>query len=245
MLVMGRVGLAMTVAGESENVSATAMLAVPVRDSAVVAAGVDEHGEDALAVWQFSAQGMPTGARVISQQEAFTSPELARLLLSILERRAITAHTPSELVGIIERLSATAGVDVSQWWGKHVFSSLDVFGDVLDRRERYGQTVTAARQGGRNVTDLGWRHDYSVTPLPQDFAALHRLAGLATSPGAPVVSEVLTVCSVLRWLIEVWQETEHVKNRRSYVFDAHGAPEVLPPSWLTAVDYANETRLPL
>lgn len=235
----------MTVVSENEHVPATAMLAVPVRDSAVVAAGVDEHGKDALAVWQFSARGMSTGARVVSQQDASASPELARLLLSIIERRAIIARTPSEPPWIVERLSTTAGVDVSQWWDKHLVSPLGVFRDVLDRRERYGQTVTAARASGRNVTDLGWRQDYSATPQPENFAALRRLAGLAVSPGAPVVSEVLTVCSVLRWLIELWQETEQLKNRRSYVFDARGAPEVLPPSWLTAVSYANETRLPL
>lgn len=60
-----------------------------------------------------------------------------------------------------------------------------------------------------------------------------------------MVSKILSVCDVLGWLIERWQETEQVKNRRKYLFDAHGEPEVLPPSWLAAARHAETKRLPV
>ena len=235
----------MTVVSETEDIPAVAMLEVSVRDSAVVALGADERGVDALAVWQFSARGVPTGAWAVSQGEAFGSAKVARQLLSILERRAISAHEPSDVHWIVERLSTTAGIDMPRWWDRQVFCPLRGFREVLERRESFVATVAATRQSGRDVSDLVWKHDYSASPPPDDLAALQRLTGRVVPPGAPAVSEVLTVCAVLRWLIDLWNETEQIKNRRSYVSAAHGAPEALPPSWLSAVHCANETRLPL
>src|SRR5699024_2062957 len=77
---------------------------------------------------------------------------------------------------------------------------------------------------------------------PTDVDSLRVLANRVVPPGSPVVTEALAVCAVLRWLSELWTETEQVKTRRDYAALAHGAPQELPPSWLAAVHHADETR---
>lgn len=141
-----------------------------VRDCAVLALGTDIHG-DALAVWQFSAHGKPTGARVVRQDEAFTSRDVALRLVSFLERRAITASNPSHVPDLLEGLTATAKLDTKQWWQEHLFSPVTAFAEMCARRALYERTVTAERETGRKTDPLEWCHDYSNCSRPRDFAA--------------------------------------------------------------------------
>ena len=69
-------------------VGPVSLTAASVRDCAILALGVDEHGDDALAVWQFAAAGKPSGAHVLRQDDVFTNRDSARRVLSFLERRA-------------------------------------------------------------------------------------------------------------------------------------------------------------
>lgn len=227
------------------DVRSTSLVAASVRDCAVLALGADEHGDHAVAVWQFAAEGKPTGAHVARQEDVFTDPDSARRVLAFLERRAITGSEPSALPDVLRRLTTAAKLDVAQWWEGHLFTPVDVFDDMRVRRSQYEQTVATVRQGGRQVAPLAWQRDYSDGAPPGDFAALHRLSRRRTPPGAPVVSEVLGVCGVLSWLVECWQETEQVKNRRTYIRDEHGGPEELPPCWREAARHAERNRLPL
>jgi hypothetical protein len=171
---------------------------------------------DALALWQVSSAGAAAGAWVVSQDEAFSSREAARRLLIGLERRAITAMHPAQVDGIVEKLSAAAGVDAERWWSSYVFSPVDAFGELVARRAAYDATVAKARESGKNAAALEWARDFPADATPDGFEGLRELSGLGTAAGAPVVSEVLTVSRVLKWLVGVWAETEQVKNRRPY-----------------------------
>jgi hypothetical protein len=216
-----------------------------VPGSAVVVLGAGDEGEDALAIWQVSPQGAPTGAWVVSQDEAFTSNETARRLLTLVERRAITAMNPDHVDEVAKRLSLAAGLASGRWWEPHRFSPVQGFREVLTRRHAIEEAVNRTRARRENVAELEWARDFADSAVPEDIEGLRQLAGLGTGPGSPAGGQAIAVATVLRWLVRVWAGTEQVKNRRSYVRDALGEAEALPPSWLAAVQTASTTVLPL
>jgi Family of unknown function (DUF6218) len=217
-----------------------------VPGSAVVALGAGGGGEEAtLAVWQVSPQGAPTGAWSVPQVEAFTSAETARRFLTLIERRAITAINPDAVDDVVKRLSVAGEIDDDQWWTRQVFSTVQAFQEILAQRTAIEATVNEARTRRKNVAALEWARDLSGSAVPEDVEGLRRLAGLGVVPCTPAGAEAITVARVLRWLVKVWAETEQVKNRRSYVREALGEPQALPPSWLAAVQVASATVLPL
>src|SRR5699024_2683170 len=99
------------VSSDGEDASAAVMRAVSVRDSAVVARGADEHGQDAVALWRVNQHCVPTGAHIVPDSELSDSPEAARRLLGVLERRAITTRIPPQHVEIIQQPTAIARSD--------------------------------------------------------------------------------------------------------------------------------------
>ncbi|PRX45386.1 hypothetical protein B0I33_10949 [Prauserella shujinwangii] len=212
--------------------------------SAILATGAGEDG-DSVAVWHVSPGGVPTGAWVVPREEAFGSPDAARRLLVVVERRAVTAADPRRLPELLGGLTRTSGVDRAEWWRDQVFSPVDAFAEIVARRAEFERTVADTRASGKNVSGLDWPREFRPADVPGEFGGLRRLASLAEVPGKPVVAEALTVARVLGWLVRLWTETEQVKNRRDYLRAAHGAPEPLPPSWFAAVRIARSTTLPL
>ncbi|WP_372660362.1 DUF6218 family protein [Amycolatopsis kentuckyensis] len=214
--------------------------------SAVLCVGGGDLDVESIAAWHVSPTGDPTGAWIVPAAEAFGSPDAARRLLTLLERRAIAAVHTRELRKWLERLTAAAKVDAEAgWWEHQLFSPVDAFRETAERRRQYDVTVETAREGSKSITSLEWTHDLPEDTGIEDFASLQRVARVSAAPGSPVVSDVLSIARTLRWLVSVWAETEQVKNRRRYVRAGHGDPEPLPPRWLAAVRFAAATRLPL
>lgn len=213
--------------------------------SAVVALGRDGAGLEAVAVWQLSPLATPTGAWIRPLPELVQSPVEARRVLALLERRAITAARGDLVNDLLGQLSTAAEIGGESWWADQTFSPVQSLRELSARRTAVEETVAATKRQRKNIAAVQWTRELVADPLPEDFTGLRRLTGVAPAPGAPVISEALTVSRVLGWLARLWIETEQVKNRRSYVYEAHGAPEQLPPSWLTAVQTASTTRLPL
>ena len=213
--------------------------------SAVLTAGADASGERAVAVWQISPDGHPTGSWVVPEQQAYNDPTTAAQLLVTVERRALTATDDSVLDEVLARLTDVAGISADRWWATQHFSPADAFADVLTRRTELAATVTAIRQSGQTVAPLQWDRTFSPDDRPTTVIELADLAQVAAPAGAPVVAEALQLSRLLQWLVGLWTHTEQVKNRRHYLRDKHGDPEALPPSWMTAVQTAAATRLPL
>lgn len=221
------------------------VVAVWAPGSAVLALGEGDTGEQAVAVWQVSPDGRPTGAWVVPCREAFQDQTAARQLLASVERRALTALDPDTLDDILGRLTTTAGIDAHRWWTGQLFSPPDAFEDLLTRRTEFEATVAAIRQAGRNVAPVTWGRTFATTDHPKTTRDLQQLASIGNIAATPVIAEALKLSRLLQWLVEIWAETEQLKGRRDYVRDKHGEPEALPPTWLTAVTTASATRLPL
>jgi hypothetical protein len=211
--------------------------------SAVVALGPGE-ADDEIAIWHVSPHGGPTGAWTYPQADVFGDAETARRVLTLLERRAITARDPEDVSAVLTRLTEAAGLDLGPWWADQVFSPLDSFRETVARRHELVATVEAARREAANIAPLTWIRDFDT--MPADFEGLRRLSSLRAAVGPTVVkAAALTASRLLRWQVGLWLETEQVKGRRRYVRAAHGDPEALPPSWLAAVLTAEARRLPL
>lgn len=82
----------------------------------MLAVGEDDNDVHSVAVWQIGPEGHPTGAWVVDTSAAYGDPTVARRLLVGIERRALTTADPATLEDVVERLTATAGVDPVQWW---------------------------------------------------------------------------------------------------------------------------------
>ncbi|WP_181778857.1 DUF6218 family protein [Pseudonocardia pini] len=197
---------------------------------------------DTLAVWQVSLDGRPTGAWITPLEELRAEPDTARRLASCIERRAIARSDVSGADMVLSELTTCAKLD-DGWWRGQTFDVAGAFGDVLERRAGVEHTIAAVRESGRKVTDVDWRRELDGSA--GSIAELRRLARLGVPSGSPAVSDALAVVGVLRWIAEVWEETEQVKNRRSYVHTALGPPEPLPTRWRDAALTADRTRLPL
>lgn len=191
--------------------------------SVVLAMGTSD---DALAKSLVSPGGAPSGSWEYPQVEVLTSPAVARHVLVLLERHAITSVNPDELDDVIEKITETAGIETEQWWKRHVFSPVQVFGEIIDRRKTYDESVMAVSGSGKVVAPLEWSRDLPASSMPGNFPPLHGESLPRAAAGTPVGSELLTVARVLRWLVRVWTEIEQVTGRRSYVQNEHGKVEV-------------------
>jgi Family of unknown function (DUF6218) len=212
----------------------------------VVVIGEDADGVPALALWHVNLQGVATGAWIVPQEQAFGDRAVACRLLSCVTQRAVTGLDQMVAESVLVRLATVAGIQIAgNWWEPLSFSLVAVFRQVLQRRAAYEKSVGGRRAVNKSIVALEWQRDLAIDDLPVDIEALRVVSRLAMPAGAPVVRDVLLVCRLLGWLVELWSETEQAKNRRSYLQDEHGAPEALPPAWLTALSAAGSARLPL
>lgn len=214
--------------------------------SVVLAVGPGPDQVDVLALWQVSPEGIATGAWVAPESEAFGQPELAKQFLACANRRAVTGRDRDSATDIMARLSEAAGIELSQGLLDCAgFSLIEAFADVLKCRREYELSVDERRGRNKQIVPLDWQRDLSKEPNPVDVDDLRKMSRLAVPPGAPAVSEALLVSRLLRWLVELWSETEQTKNRRRYVGDAFGFPTALPPRWLNAVHTAYHSKVTL
>lgn len=219
---------------------------VTVLGTAVVVTGDGADGAPELALWQVDTEGVATGAWILAQEEAFGHTVAARRLLSCITGRAVTGRDLSVVEAVLVRLAAVAGLRIdASWWPPLSFSPIDAFQEVLERRAAYENSILAKRATSKNVVPLEWRRDFSRDDRPVDVDGLRSISNLAVPVGAPVASNALVMSRLLRWIVELWSETEQAKNRRTYLQEEHGPPEDLPPSWLNALRTAQSMWLPL
>ncbi|MEU3626929.1 hypothetical protein BS329_39425 [Amycolatopsis coloradensis] len=229
---------------EMEDAVVEVPVALAAPASAVLVVGPGVEGTESVAVWHVSPQGTPVGAWIYSLERLLGSRDDARRLLTLVERRSITGVVRSELEEVLDRVTEVAGVDAEKWWAAQLFSPLQCFSDIVDRRAAYNETVSAAKRELKNVADVEWSSDF-IAERPIGFDDLRSLSRVRPVAGSTAVgSGALTVVGVLRWLVRQWGETEGIKRRR-YVRETHGDAEPLPPSWLASVQAGMTTRLPL
>jgi hypothetical protein len=145
----------------------------------------------------------------------------------------------------VGRLTATADIGAGRWWDQQLFSPIQAFREVVERRQEIEAVVRRTRATRRSVAELEWTRNFHEAAPSDSVEDLRAIAGVRPGPGTSAGGAAITVARVLRWLVTVWSEIEQVKNRRSYVREGLGDPEALPQSWLAAVRTASTMVLPL
>lgn len=196
-------------------------------------------GRDALALWQVSPTGQPTGAWLVSADEA-NDKAVARRLLTLAARRALAAWDAAHGVALLDRLAEVAG----QPPDPVVTVTLpEVISEITERRQALDRAVAAHRgQSTVKVEPLAWRGTVPVEA--RSLQDLTQAAGIRRPPAASApAADALHVARLLAWAANLWQETELVRLRRRYLHEPYGsAASPLPPRWLDALRAANTAR---
>ncbi len=202
----------------------------------VFAEGADEHGAEALAMWHVSAAGTLTGSWVTPVDRLAGDPEAARQLLWLTSRRAVIGWDASAA----EPLSRLAH------WAKRpdpqapVVVLPEALAEIAERRTGYEAAVAEHRQTTKSkLQPLEWEERVPTATSWSEFA---ETVGIPRPQApAPVAAEALHLARAVGWVIRLWQDTESVRARRSYLVDRFGPAAPLPPRWLERLRQAHQS----
>lgn len=203
----------------------------------VVCRGQDEHGGDAIAVWQVNAACVNTGAWVVPAATAFGDPSAARTVLGLCAQRALTAWDPAVTMPSLDALEGVAGAAARDWSATAV-AVPEILVEIAGVRAAYDKRIAEERQHRKNITQAEWVVDIP-DPVPATADGLREYARLVRPRGAFVVEEALLTASLLRWCRSRWQENMLVLGRREYLQQHFGQPQLLPPVWEARLADAN------
>lgn len=181
---------------------------------------VCRDGHD-IAVWQTNTLGENTGAWVTS--DALEDPEVARRLLNVCARRALTAWAPD--LSVVRALERVAGAPARDWAAVAI---PDVLAEVAEVRAALDKRIAEERQVRKNTVLADWAVDIP-DPVPATADELREHARLVRQPGPPAVVEALLTTSLLRWSLARWNENMTVLGRRDYLKRDFGPARSLPP----------------
>lgn len=220
----------------------------------VLAAGRDLGGTAAVAVWQVSPTGQPTGAWILTTGAdaagADADPAKARRLLGTVGRRSLVGWSGDGGDGIgyaLERLATAAATKPAPGWEESAVYLPAALAEIAERRRLHAEAVAEYQRVSKSkVAPLAWPHE-----VPTDATSLAELADVAglttTATASEAAARALLTTRLLSWTVGLWQETEQVRLRRRYLVDRFGPASALPERWLARLRAANTsgTALPV
>jgi hypothetical protein len=110
----------------------------------------------------------------------------------------------------------------------HVLDLPPLLAEIGAHRRGYAEALEAYRPRTKSkILPLAWAEE-----IPADLDAARRVLSPPPPVGAePVAAEALTVAGAVRRIAALWQDTEQVRFRRSYLRSL-GEPQALPPRWI-------------
>lgn len=193
---------------------------------------VTDH-ENVVALWHVNPEGVNTGAWIVPAVDAFADATTARRLVDLCADRVLIGWTPS--ADLVRKLEAVAGAAPRRWVELAI---PDALAEISDIRAACEKRVEERRVENKTIVSLDWQIALP-NPLPVTEEEMHRYAKFqppAFAPGA--AAGVLLACRLVRWAIQRWQETAVALERRSYLKEEFGEPDVLPPHWARAATEA-------
>ena len=206
----------------------TAMDHVPgVRGHVVLAKGDDQTGE-ALAVWRVGPTGQAGGAWITPMDLVHDDAGRSRQIFDLLRDRCLVDWDGKRSAGVLDRVADLLPPGLAARMASNILLFPDLINEVAEQRRRLESTVEAYRaQTTSKILPLVWPQD-----IPEDAQQARQLVTGNTPLGAsPVATEALALAGTLQRVCQLWQDTEQVRHRRSYLRDL-GTPEPLPPTWL-------------
>ncbi|GGQ83957.1 DUF6218 family protein [Couchioplanes azureus] len=209
-----------------------------VRGHAVLATGLDVNGNEALAVWRLGPTGSLSGAWILSLEAAEQDrTHLSAVMGTLLGRSLVgwTEDAPARALSTVAHLLSARLVDA---FTASIAVIPDLLNEVSEHRTRYTAAVEAHRIATKSkLVPLAW-----ACGLPADPDAAKSAVFLQPSfANSPVAAAALGVVGSLRRAVELWQDTEQVRYRRSYLRSL-GEPQRLPPRWLAHLRATESAR---
>jgi hypothetical protein len=185
--------------------------------------------EAVVALWHVNADGVNTGAWIVPAEEAFADRSTARRLVDLCADRLLIGWAPS--FDLVRKLETVAGSATRRWVRMAI---PDALAEISDIRAACEKRVEEQRAENKAIVPLEWQVDLP-DPVPATEEEMHRYAHFRPPSFAPeAAAGVLQTCRLVRWTALRWQETAIAMERRTYLRDAFGVPDALPPQWLSA-----------
>jgi hypothetical protein len=208
---------------------------------AVLAVGHDHSGAEAMAVWQVSPTGQPTGAWILATgvDGGEVDREKAQRLLKMVERRSVVGWSSEDVADLLGRLAEAAGTELAPGWDETAVYLPAALAEIAEYRGRHAEAVAEHQNVAKSkVAPLAWQHE-----VPTEASSLKELADAAGLTSVTTTSEVaaqaLLTARTLAWTAGLWQETEQVRLRRRYLVERFGSASALPERWLGRLRAAN------
>jgi hypothetical protein len=209
----------------------------------VVCLGRNESDEPAVAVWHVNTAGTSVGAWVLPFDPAAPDPVVARTVLQLCLRRAVTAWDPAHTAVSLAEFEQAAHVEASPWL-ESAIALPELLDDISLTRSAYEKWTAAEQQVKKSVVAIEWPVD-----LPEHLATtaegLSRQIRLTLPETSPVGRDALLLSNLVGWAVQRWQESMTMLRRRRFLLREFGRPTQLSPRWETrlADAYADNRRL--
>lgn len=193
-----------------------------IRGYVVMACAPDQDGADHLAVWRLSPIGVAAGAWVLAADD----PLLLRVMESLRGCCLVDWDTTGPAEALRNVKVAGAGVHADELRA-HLVLIPDLLEEIRRTRQRYEEALEQHRRTATSaLVPLAWSAE-----LPEDTEAARRTLTPARVPTAgPAAAQALMVAGAVQRAIGLWQDTEQVRYRRSYLRSL-GDVQPLPPDW--------------
>jgi hypothetical protein len=202
-----------------------------VRGHGVLAVGRDADGAESLAVWKLGPTGQAGGAWVISFSEAEADTDRLRRIFGMVQGRSLVDWAIDGPLGIATKLSGLLPADVVGDFCSHPLDIPSLLREIGEHREAYAEALERHRPTTKSkIAPLQWTEE-----IPDDLETVRDALTPPISTGAaPVVAQALAVAGAVRRAVELWQDTEQARYRRTYLRSL-GEPQPLPPRWLATL----------
>src|SRR5689334_2292974 len=108
---------------------------------AVLAVGHDHSGAEAMAVWQVSPTGQPTGAWILATgaDGGEADREKAQRLFKMVERRSVVGWSSEDVSDLLGRLAEAAGVELAPGWDETAVYLPAALAEIAGYRRRHAE----------------------------------------------------------------------------------------------------------
>lgn len=199
-----------------------------VRGHAVVTMGQGADGGEALAVWRLGPTGRAVGAWVFASHALVDEGDLLGRVIESLFGRCLVDWTADGPAQALEQIAAVVPSAAVAALRDSLVVIPDLLAEITELRQRYAGALEAHRATAKSkFGPLVWARE-----VPDGFDAARRsLTPALSGVASPVAAQALGIAGALERAVELWQDTEQARYRRSYLRSL-GEVQALPPRWM-------------
>jgi hypothetical protein len=201
---------------------------------AVLAVGSDGAGAEALAVWSLGPTGRAGGAWVLRLDNLQQDVVRLQQIMAMIRGRCLVDWTTDSPLRTLGRLGDLLPGEVVAGLRDQILIIPEMLDEIAERRKMYADAVEAYRATTKSkIAPLVW-----PSPVPEPQTLVEWSSRSLQSAASPVAGQALTLTAAVARTAELWQDTEQLRYRRSYL-RSFGEVQSLPPRWLARLRAAN------